>query len=112
MSLSVHPGAAPPDGLGPYLRSTLGSAADNDEDAELERWLNRNCLRLADLDKAIVGDIARELTRRLNGEPLAPTTVARYRTNARACIRAAVDAGAMAAEIRGQPPREPAPAAR
>ena len=38
------------------------------------RWLDRNCLTLADLDKGVVSDIARELARRLDGEPFAATT--------------------------------------
>jgi integrase len=91
VTLAVRPEAVLPDALGPYLRSTLGPATEGD----LETWLDRNCLILADLDKGVVSDIARELARRLDGEPFAATTAARYRTNARACIRAAVEAGAI-----------------
>jgi integrase len=93
--LAVGPHAEAPRELGPYLRSTLGPATDGERDTRLERWLDRHCLTLADLDKAAVSDIARGLSQRLDGQPLAPTTAARYRTNARACIRAAVEAGAI-----------------
>jgi hypothetical protein len=83
VTLAVRPEAVLPDALGPYVRSTLGPATEGDLDADLETWLDRNCLILADLDKRVVSDIARELARRLDGEPFAATTAARYRTNAR-----------------------------
>jgi integrase len=95
VTLAVGPGSEPPDSLGPYLRSTLGPATEEERNGDFERWLDRNCLTLAALDKEAVGDIARKLSRRLDGEPLAPTTAARYRTNARACVRSAVEAGAL-----------------
>lgn len=98
VTLAVRPDADRPVAIGSYLRSHLGPATEGDQDGDLERWLDRNCLTLADLDKAVVSDIARELARRLDGEPLAATTAARYRTNARACIRAAVEAGAIPAD--------------
>ena len=93
--LAGRPDAEPPSDLGSYLRSTLGPDTVSEREADQERWLDRNCLTLADLDRAVVSEIARELARKLDGEPYAATTAARYRTNVRACIRAAVEAGAI-----------------
>lgn len=98
VTLAVRTDAELPVALESYLRSVLGPATEGDRNLELERWLDRNCLTLADLDRAVVADIARELARKLDGEPFAPTTAARYRTNTRACIRAAVEAGAIPAD--------------
>ena len=94
VTLAVDPRTVVPQSLRSYLRSALAPETEVVRDGDLERWLDRNCLTLGDLDKATVGEIARELTRKLDGEPLAATTAARYRTNARACLRSAVEAGA------------------
>jgi integrase len=95
VTLAIHRQADKPRSLRAYVGSTLGPDTESNRDGEIERWLDRNCLTLADLDRPTVSDIARELSRKLDGEPLAATTAARYRTNARACILAAVEAGAI-----------------
>ncbi len=95
VTLAVEPKADVPKSLRPYLRTALGPDSDDASDRDLERWMDKSCLMLGELDKATVGDIARGLTRKLDGEPLAATTAARYRTNTRACLLAAVEAGAL-----------------
>ncbi len=81
-----------------YLRAALGPDSDGTRDDELERWLSTNCLTLEELDREKVAQIARRLILKLDGSPLAATTAARYRTNTRACIRAAVEVGAIPAD--------------
>jgi integrase len=95
VTAALVPRTEVPESLRSYLHRTLGPDSADDRDGDLERWMDRNCLTLGDLDGATVGDIARQLTRKLDGEPLAATTAARYRTNARACVLAAVEAGAI-----------------
>jgi hypothetical protein len=63
-------------------------------DRDLESWLKRNCLVLAELDRDVVADIDRRLGLRLDGSPLAANTANRIRIVCRACVGAAADAGA------------------
>ena len=95
-SLALNAKATPPEDLRRYLTDTLVPDADLVPDREL--WLERNGLTLADLDKETVSDIARKLSLKLDGEPLAASTANRYRTNAHACLLAAVDAEALPAD--------------
>jgi len=78
-----------------YLRAALGPDSDDTRVDELEQWLSTNCLTLEELDREKVAQIARRLILKLDGSPLAASTAARYRTNTRACILAAVEAGAI-----------------
>lgn len=94
--LAVKPKADLPDDLRRYLTDTL--VPDTVHVPEMERWLDRNCLTLAELDREAVAEIARRLSLKLDDQPLAPTTANRYRTNAHACVLAAVDAGAIPAD--------------
>lgn len=96
-TLAVRPRAKKPDGLRRYLIDALRPEAQ-DRDAALERWLKRNCLTIAELDRPAVAEIARRLSLTLDGDPLAATTANRYRTNAHACVLAAVEAGAIPAD--------------
>jgi integrase len=97
--LAVKDKAVVPKGLRRYLhRALVPAAGDGVLDQAHERWLDRWCLALGDLDKAAVADIARLLTLKLDGEPLAATTANRYRTNSHACVLAAVEAGAIPAD--------------
>ena len=94
--LAVKEKAVVPEGLRTYLqRALVPSAGDHVLDPMHERWLEKWCLTLGDLDKTAVADIARLLALKLDGEPLAATTANRYRTNSHACILAAVEAGAI-----------------
>jgi len=95
VTLAVDRKTPMPQSLRSYLRPALSPENEDARDGDLEAWLDRHCLTLGELDKTTVGEVARELTRKLDGEPLAATTAARYRTNARACLRAAVEAGAI-----------------
>jgi integrase len=90
---AVKPRAELPEGLRHYLTDAL--VPDAVHVADTERWLDRNCLTLADLDRETVAEIARRLSLKLDDEPLAATTANRYRTNAHACVLAAVEAGAI-----------------
>lgn len=91
--LAVKPKADVPDDLRRYLTDTL--VPDAVHVPEMERWLDRNCLSLAELDREAVAEIARRLSLKLDDRPLAATTANRYRTNAHACVLAAVEAGAI-----------------
>lgn len=92
----MKPKAEIPEDLRRYLADTL--APETVHVPEMERWLDRNCLTLADLDSEVVAEIARRLSLKLDDQPLAATTANRYRTNAHACVLAAVDAGAIPAD--------------
>ena len=91
--LAVKPGVEMPEDLRRYLAGAL--VPDAARQPEMERWLDRNCRALADLDREVAADLARRLSLKLDDEPLAATTANRYRTNAHACVLAAVEAGAM-----------------
>lgn len=94
--LAVKPRSKPPQGLRRYLTDALTpdpSLARNDA---LERWVDRHCLTLDELDRETVGAIARKLGLKVDGKsPLAANTAKRYRTNVHACVLAAVEAGAL-----------------
>ncbi len=91
--LAVKPKAEMPTDLRRYLTEAL--VPDAVHVPEMERWLDRHCLTIADLDREAVAEIARRLSLKLDDEPLAATTANRYRTNAHACVLAAVEAGAI-----------------
>jgi len=94
-SLTIQERAEPPEGLRAYLQRALSpNVADGLDDAT-ELWLDRYVLTLGDLDRNTLAEIARNLSLKLDGEPLAATTANRYRTNAHACVLAAVEAGAI-----------------
>ncbi|MGY6501830.1 MAG: tyrosine-type recombinase/integrase [Acidimicrobiales bacterium] len=95
-SLAVKPRADIPEDLRRYLTDAL--APDTVLVPDRERWLDRNCLALGELDRETVADLARRLSLKLDGEPLAASTSNRYRTNAHACVLAAVEAGAIPAD--------------
>ena len=88
--LVVKPGA--PDR--PDLRRYLKKALVVDQpllDPTAERWLDRWCLALNELDRAILAEVDLKLGLGESGQPLAVTTARRHRNTARACIRRAVD---------------------
>lgn len=98
-TIAVKESAVVPPGLRTYLHRSLVPGADKDVlDPDMERWLDRWCLTLGELDKAAVAQIARRLTLKLDGEPLAASTANRFRTNAHACVLAAVEIGAIPAD--------------
>ena len=91
--LALKPKADVPADLRRYLAKTLVPDAVHVPD--MESWLDRNCLSLADLDRETMAEITRRLSLKLDDEPLAASTANRYRTNAHACVVAAVEAGAI-----------------
>jgi len=95
VTTAVIVGAQPPTQMRQYLQGALGPDSHALRDEEFERWLDNNCLTLDELDLDTVAQIAPRLMRKLDGTPLAATTSARIRSNTRACILAAVDAGAI-----------------
>jgi integrase len=64
-----------------------------------EKWLGDHSVLLSSLDREAIAEIDRLLGLRLDGQPLAATTANRTRIVARACVVAAVAAGA----IKGDP---------
>ncbi|HEX8781646.1 MAG TPA: site-specific integrase, partial [Nocardioides sp.] len=81
--------------LGAYLRRTLAPATEGVRDELIERWLDRHCLRVADIDKERLRPIVRTLMQKRDGAPLAPNTAARLRATCHACLLAAVEADAI-----------------
>jgi integrase len=65
--------------------------ADIDPDDECERWLSRWVLSLGDLDRQKLSDVSRLLGVGDKGQPLANSTVRRYRRVAHSCVRRAVE---------------------
>jgi integrase len=89
--LTVDPEAPPsPAGLRKHLTTTLPPDAEI-PDAETERWLNRWVLSIGALTKELLADVDRQLGLNSAGEPYAAATAGRYRKNAKACIRRAVE---------------------
>ena len=90
--LLIKPSAPePPCDIRLYLKDVLRPEAELDERAE--RWLDRWCLPLSDLDRPLLAEVDRQLGIGVNGKVLAATTASRYRKSARACLRRAVDLG-------------------
>ena len=88
--LLVRPAAPePPVDVRLYLKEALRPGVDTDE--RVERWLDRWCYQLDQLDRSLLADVDRRLGIGVTGRALAPTTALRYRKAARACIRRAVD---------------------
>jgi len=94
LPLTVREGATPPTGLRRYLH--VARAPASDRDSHLEKWLDTNCVTLAEIDRERVAEIDRQLGLKLDGSPLAATTASRIRIVSRACIEAAVAIGAIA----------------
>ncbi len=81
-----------------YLALSLQpDAAEKNE--RWEKWLRDHSVMLRSIDREAVAEIDRQLGLRLDGKPLAATTANRTRIVCRACVTAAVYAGA----IQGDP---------
>lgn len=74
-----------------YLHATLPPDAEVDDADECERWLSRWGLSLGELDRELLADVERRLGIGDAGQALASATAARYRKNAHACVRRAVE---------------------
>lgn len=91
----------PPPTLRAHLAATLPPAAGADPDgadAEAERWLERWCLALRQLDRAVLAEVDSRLGVGDRGQQLSPSTASRFRKVSRACIRRAVDLEILAAD--------------
>lgn len=82
----------PPRGCRAELRHGLAPDAAPMTDPVL-RWLERWSLPLDDLNQVRLSDVERRLGIGDKGQLLAAETAGRYRKNARACVRRAVDLG-------------------
>jgi integrase len=93
LSADVSPGRYEVE-LRKYLRTALRpDSAERDE--RWEKWLREHSVMLRSLDREVVAEIDRQLALRLDGKPLAATTANRTRIVCRACVTAAVYAGAI-----------------
>lgn len=81
---------APPASLRAHLTATFPPDGEID-DNEAERWLSRWVLSLGELTKELLADVDRRLGLGDAGQALASSTAGRYRKNARACVRRAVE---------------------
>jgi integrase len=99
--------ASPPSGLRAHLVVTLRPDAAAPTPDSPERWLDRWCLQLGQLNRALLADVDRRLAIGDNGQPLSASTAARFRKVSRACIRRAVEL-----EILPADPWPPAPSGR
>ena len=99
VTAAVEPAAKPPDGLRVYLYNALSPGSESGREARLEKWMVRHCLSLGDLDRDRVAGIDRKLAAKLDGSPMAANTANRIRIVARACVQAAIDAGAVPADV-------------
>lgn len=77
-----------------YLKTAMRPDAAA-PDAKWEKWLRDNSVLIGSLDREAIAEIDRELGLRLDGQPTAATTANRTRIVARACVVAAVAAGAI-----------------
>lgn len=99
ITIAIEPAAKPPDGLRVYLYTALAPGSENSNDVRLEKWMSRHCLTLGDLDRDRIAGIDRKLSLKLDGSPMAANTANRIRIVARACVQAAVDAGAVPPDV-------------
>ena len=98
ISIAVDAGAKPPDGLRVYLHTALAPGTDDSHNVLQERWMDKHCVTLGELDRERVADIDRKLGLKLDGSQLAANTTSRIRIVARASVQAAIDAGAVPAD--------------
>ena len=88
--LVVRPAAPdPPGDLRVYLKAALWPTAERDD--RLERWMDRWCYSLQQLDRSVLAEADRRLAVGVKGDILSPVTALRYRKAARSCIRRAAD---------------------
>lgn len=80
----------PPVNLRRHLTSALAPQATAVAGPE-EAWLGRWGLTLGELDEKVLADVDRQLGLGDRGQTLAANTAARYRREARSCIRRAVE---------------------
>jgi integrase len=80
-----------------FLTDALPPGADS-RGGRWEKWIRDHSILLSKIDRHIVAEIDRQLGLRLDGQPLAATTANRTRIVCRACILAAVVAGAIAGD--------------
>jgi integrase len=99
ITIAIELSAKPPEGLRVYLYTALAPGSESGRDVRLEKWMDRHCLTLGDLDRDRVAGIDRKLAAKLDGSPMAANTANRIRIVARACVQAAVDAGAVAVDV-------------
>jgi integrase len=99
VTLAVEPTVKPPDGLRVYLYTALAPGTESARDARFEKWMGRHCLTLGELDRDRIAVIDRKLALKLDGSPMAANTANRIRIVARACVQAAIDAGAVSADV-------------
>lgn len=90
--LAVHVDApSPPRGCRLAMQSALVPGGRADLPTACLRWIERWSLRLDELDRALLADVDRQLGVGDGGQPLAASTASRFRKNARACVRRAVE---------------------
>jgi len=87
--LLVKPAAPEGPELRLYLKKALIPGAPTID--RTERWRDRWCYSLDQLDRSILAEVDRRLGMGVGGQVLSPTTALRYRKAARSCIRRAVD---------------------
>ena len=95
VTLAVEQRAEPPAELRFYLQTALAPLTAAERDAHLESWLDEHCIRVSDLSRELLVAVDRGLSLKLDGGFLSPSTAQRFRVVARACVRAAVEAGAL-----------------
>ncbi len=88
--LLVPPAATPNEGIRVYLKKK-GLSPDGDREEAHEAWLAKWCYPLNDLTRLHLAEADRVLGLKLDGTAASANTATRNRTNARSCIRRAVD---------------------
>lgn len=97
--LAVHPDAtAPPNGCRLVLQRALVPGGAVDAPASPLQWIERWSLPIDQLDRAFLAEVDRELGTGDRGQPLAAETAARFRKNARTCLRRAVQLGLLSTD--------------
>jgi len=99
LPLVVREGAPrPPATLRTYLAAMLDPEQEVNDADEAPRWLERNALRLSELDKQTLAAVDLRLGIGDNGKPLAASTANRRRKIAKGCVRRAVQLDLLAAD--------------
>ncbi len=88
----------PPPDLRRHLFATLPPTSVPVPDDPAEKWLERWCLKIGQLNRQVLAMAERRLLTAGDGGALAASTASRYRKVAHACIRRAVDLEILAAD--------------
>lgn len=89
--LVTRDGVAPPTSMRRYLQESLVPGFHVDHGDSHERWLERHCLNIVELDRPLLARVELALGTADSGQPYAPSTSSRMRKVAKSCVQRSVE---------------------